>query len=218
MKWSRGVESHVPGHHVGANAGARAPPPASRELRAHRGQEPGALAGAPRPSATPPRWWVLLDRFVPVHEEARLADLPVAISAGEAGDELPGLDRVDRDPSGIEIRRDVVVILVVHRLETAVRRDVHDDLARVDGEPLEFLTQTGRPGNRTPEERGVSQIGQPGSPSEQAGAALADLSRELARRERPLHERRRARVDPAAQSPRGGIAGDAAVGADRLVV
>ena len=122
--------------------------------------------GAPRPSATPSRGRALLHRFVPVDDQARLADLPVAVSAGESGDELAGLDGSDRDPGGIEIRRDVVVILVVHRLETAVRRDVYDDLARVDREPLELLAQTGRPGVGTPQERGVSQIRQPGSPSE----------------------------------------------------
>ncbi len=131
------------------------------------------------------------------------------------GHQSPGLDRADADPRRIEIGRDVVVVLVVHGLDAAVARDVHDDLARVDREALELLDHAGRPGVGGLDELGVAEVGKARGPVEQPGAALTDLPRELARGERPGHQRGDARVEPAPESTRDGIPRDAAAPVER---
>lgn len=68
---------------------------------------------------------------------------------------------------------------------------------------------------RGPHELGVAEVGEARGPAEQPGAALADLSRELARGERPGHQRTDARVEPAPERARDGIPRDAAARVER---
>jgi hypothetical protein len=154
--------------------------------------------------ATGTKGGLAINRLVSQDGESRRADLFFRVGVGQTSHQGSRGQR-RHFGGGVKGRRDVVVILIVERVQTAVGVQIDHHLAGQDRYALEFLAETHGPFPGNPEDGPVHDIPESGQPVKETGGLPQDLARQLSRRKGSGHEGSEQGVEPAPERAGKGV-------------